>query len=223
MKINEIKDKTLDNLLYYAAQEASKELVDEMPAPESVEFSYEHERKMKKLFKNSKKISTKSYLKRASAIVAVFIIISGISIASVQAWRIRFLNFIMHITESNTELRYKENDTESSSYSADDVNLEYVPNGFKLSESRNSSGKIYLRFENKNLTFSLYIRQLDSTLNVDTENADAKVIKLNGKDAFITEKGDIIAIIWNSETKSFALSGNLSEEEIIKIAENIKN
>ena len=37
MKINEIKDKTLDNLLYYAAQEASKELVDEMPAPESVE------------------------------------------------------------------------------------------------------------------------------------------------------------------------------------------
>lgn len=129
----------------------------------------------------------------------------------------------MHITESNTELRYKENDTESSSYSADDVNLEYVPNGFKLSESRNSGGKIYLRFENKNLTFSLYIRQLDSTLNVDTENADAKVIKLNGKDAFITEKGDIISIIWNSETKSFALSGNLSEEEIIKIAENIKN
>ena len=223
MKINEIKDKTLDNLLYYAAQEASKELVDEMPAPESVEFSYEHKRKMKKLFKNSKKISTKSYLKRASAIVAVFIIISGISIASVQAWRIRFLNFIMHITESNTELRYKENDTESSSYSADDGNLESVPNGFKLSESRNSSGKIYLRFENKNLTFSLYIRQLDSTLNVDTENADAKVIKLNGKDAFITEKGDIISIIWNSETKSFALSGNLSEEEIIKIAENIKN
>lgn len=98
-----------------------------------------------------------------------------------------------------------------------------MPNGFKLSESRNSSGKIYLRFENKNLTFSLYIRQLDSTLNVDTENADAKVIKLNGKDAFITEKGDIISIIWNSETKSFALSGNLSEEEIIKIAENIKN
>ena len=173
--------------------------------------------------KNSKKISTKSYLKRASTIVAVFIIISGISIASVQAWRIRFLNFIMHITESNTELRYKENDTESNSYSADDVNLEYVPNGFNLSESRNSSGKIYLRFENKNLTFSLYIRQLDSTLNVDTENADAKVIKLNGKDAFITEKGDIISIIWNSETKSFALSGNLSEEEIIKIAENIKN
>ena len=58
MKINEIKDKTLDNLLYYAAQEASKELVDEMPAPESVEFSYEHERKMKKLFKNSKKIES---------------------------------------------------------------------------------------------------------------------------------------------------------------------
>lgn len=84
MKINEIKDKTLDNLLYYAAQEASKELVDEMPAPESVEFSYEHKRKMKKLFKNSKKISTKSYLKRASTIVAVFIIISGISIASVH-------------------------------------------------------------------------------------------------------------------------------------------
>lgn len=223
MKINELKDKTLDNLLYYAAQEASKELVNEMPEPERVEFSDEHKKKMEKLFKKQKRVPIKSYLRRISAIVAVLIVLSGISIASVQAWRIRFLNFVMHINESNPELRYKENDTEGNFYSAEDVNLEYVPGGFKLSESRNNNGKIYLRFENGDLTFSLYIRQIDSTLNVDTENAGAKVIKLNGKDAFLTEKGDIISLLWNNDMHSFALSGNLSENEIVKIAENIKN
>lgn len=223
MKINELKDKTLDDLLYFAAQEASKELVDEMPAPKSVEFSDEHKKKMEKLFKKQKRTPIKSYLRRILAIAAVLIVVSSISIASVQAWRIRFLNFIMHISESNTELRYKENDTEGNSYSAEDVNLEYVPSGFKLSESRNNNGKIHLRFENEDLTFSLYIRQIDSTLNVDTEDATAKEIKLNGKDAFLTEKGDIISLLWNNEMNSFTLSGNLSEDEIVKIAENIKN
>ena len=207
MKINELKDKTLDDLLYFAAQEASKELVDEMPAPKSVEFSDEHKKKMEKLFKKQKRTPIKSYLRRILAIAAVLIVVSSISIASVQAWRIRFLNFIMHISESNTELRYKENDTEGNSYSAEDVNLEYVPSGFKLSESRNNNGKI----------------QIDSTLNVDTEDATAKEIKLNGKDAFLTEKGDIISLLWNNEMNSFTLSGNLSEDEIVKIAENIKN
>lgn len=51
MKIDEAKEKALDELIKLVVDKAAKELIEEMPEPENVEFSKEHEKKMKKLFK----------------------------------------------------------------------------------------------------------------------------------------------------------------------------
>ncbi len=50
MKMDELKTKTFDDMLYFVAHEASKELIDEMPLPKNVVFSDKHKKKMHKLF-----------------------------------------------------------------------------------------------------------------------------------------------------------------------------
>lgn len=225
MKINEAKEKVLDELIKYAVEEAAKELIEEVPEPEEVEFSKEHEEKMKELFKQyskKKKASVSGNIKRMSVIAAVLIAMMGISIASVQAWRVRFMNFVMHITDTNTEIRYAEPEESGDTYQTEDVKLGYIPSGFTLSESRDGGEKLYLKFANGEQAFVLRIRIGDSIMNVDTEDADSKKIKVGEKEIFLTEKDDNYTLSWSQKEKTYMLNGNMHEEELLKIAEKIE-
>lgn len=225
MRIDEAKERALDDLIKYAVNEAAKEMAEEMPEPKKVEFSKEHEEKMKKLFKQyskKKKASFRGNIKKVIIIAAVLTAMLGVSLVSVQAWRVRFINFVMHITDTNTEIRYAEPEESGDTYQTEDVKLGYIPSGFTLSESRGGREKLYLKFANEEQAFALRIRIGDSIMNVDTEDADTRKIKVGDKEIFLTEKDDNYTLSWSQSEKAYTLNGNMPEEELLKIAEKIE-
>ncbi len=220
MKTDDLKNKAFDELLKIAANEANAELIDEMPPCEEVEFSKEHENKMRKLFAG--KVRRKKIFKRIVILAAAMILVLAISVFSVKSLRIKFMNFVLNYNETNTEIRYKVEEENKNSYTVGDIELEYIPLNFTIEETRNMEKMIYINFSDGDKSFFLNIRHETSASNLDTQEAGTEVIVLNGIKTFISEKDGVIALRWNSGVKVFALSGNIERKELIKIAENIK-
>ena len=228
MNDKELKEKIFEDLLRYATQEASRELAEEMPEIENVEFSARHNLMMKKLINTHRRKerlkSVRVIARRVAAVAAIFVIIAGVSVASVQAWRVRFLNFVMSFNSNNTEIRYEENQTNSDLYTIGDIIIEYIPDGFNLTGSNNADDYISLEFTNGDNYFDICARNINSNtaINLDTENSTASKIKINGMEALLVEKGGEVSLNWRTNNHSITLTGNLSKDEIIKIAENLK-
>jgi len=218
-------DKTTDDILTYAAMLADREIGEKLDEPdEEIVFSKEHEDKMKRLFrkewrKQSAKIFSK-YAQRAACVLLVVIIGSGVAIYSVEAWRIKFLNFVLEIGQPNTDFNFSDNG--GSSYSDDDITLEYVPMGFEMTDSYSTRQKVFLTFTSGEKYFQIVISDINSNSSIDTENGTIEKADVNGYEAVYTTNKNINALIWHNNELVFRIAGNIPKEEILKIAENIK-
>ena len=215
-------DKILDLLVCEAAIIANERIGEKTVLPkEQYEFSKEHEEKMQKLFKIEKnKVFFKNFQKysmRVVSILLVFIIISAISVFSVSAWRVKFLNFIFDSTKPNTEFQF--GDTKGNIYSNDEMTFEYIPDGFELIKSVSNESSVYLKFENEDLYFSFSSKNIESKIGIDTENGKIEQITINGYEAVYSENKNINALIWHNDEFAFTIMGNIPKVEIIKIAE----
>ncbi len=220
MKANDFKDKAFEEMLKYACREASKELIDEMPPCEEVEFSKEHEARMRKLFAG--KVRRKRYIKRIFLIAAVMVVLFSVSVMSVQGLRIRFMNFILNFTESNTKITYVDETEDKNSYKVGDIVFDYLPSGFVLDSTKNQGKVVYIKFNNADKYIEIKIKASNPVAYVDTERADAELLMINGIETFVAEKDNVFILNWNSDLKAFEIQGNIERDELIKIAENLK-
>jgi len=100
----------------------------------------------------------------------------------------------------------------------------YIPEGYWIDEisDMGDGSKIitYINDDGEDIDFW----ELDPTMktNIDTENADIiKYILINEKEGLFVLKKDLISISWSNDDKVFLLMANISEEEIMKIAESV--
>jgi hypothetical protein len=137
-----------------------------MPEPEKVEFSKEHEEKMRKIFKKErnklffKKIS--KYSKRVAIFFLALAVVSGVTIFSVEAWRIRVMNFIIEMNQTHSEIKFSEEITKGNSYKSNEITLGYIPEGFELERRDVSAGGIDLIFTGKENYFVFSMDDINS-------------------------------------------------------------
>ena len=229
MNKNELIDKVFDEVLYYAVSLAEEEMMKELEnnLDEKVEFSKEHVANMQKIFKvYRQKLFCKKIVDITKRVAIFFIIISvvgAISIMSVEAWRLKILNFFIEVKDNHSDIYLKEGMSDNNSYKIADITFGYIPDGFTVENTNNTKNNLFVQFTNgNNLYFSLNINDVDANLSIDTENADFKKIFLNGVEALLSEKGTIKILVWHNDKYMFTLIGNIETSELIKIAENIK-
>jgi len=226
MNSNVTTDKDFDDLLYYAVPLAAKELMDEMELPEKEpEFSKEHDAKMQKLFRRERnkllinKISV--YSKRVAIVLFITLVVAGLSLLSVEAWRIKVLNFVMEIKQTHSEINLSEEKT-GDTYNSDQVSFEYIPKGFKLENSDLKENRIYLLFKNDDQFFEFIMIRADGQMGIDTEQAQVKKININGNEAIYSTNNNINVLLWHDSNYVYSLEGNIIENELVNIAKNIK-
>ena len=222
--MNDIFDKMLDEYLDEAAKNAAGASYGE-ENDEDVEFSQMHEAKMERFFAaQRKKQSAKKYrriLKAAACVLLAVAVGSGVTIFSVDALRTRFLNFVFVPSKPNTD--YNFGDYAQNRYSDSDITLNYIPEGFKLADKVKSSESIDLLFKNDEKSY-FYFNVNDITVqsSIDTENATVENITVNGYDGVYISNDNINALVWHDNRYSYDIIGNISKENIIKIAKNLK-
>ncbi len=211
-------DKMLNDAAAVVAQEMAAEAEGTLEGYEKFEFSDRHKAVMDQVFAeyraNEKKKRHIKTVKRAAIILIACFTMFGATVFCVKGLRIKFLNYILEMYDSHTELKY-ENPLET-----EELELDYIPEGFQLKEYSNE-GYIFLNFEKAELYFHIIARNEDLRSNIDTEDAFVERIVINGAEVLLSEKNDLIILAFHDQEFYYTVSGNIGKAEIIKIAENL--
>lgn len=232
-KDNHSIDNAFEILLEQAVKNAGEEISESYPVPEEHEFSVEFENNMNRLFRKERnKLRIKNLISHSKRVAMIFLVIaiaSGITVFSVDAWRYKIINLWYEITEKDTEVKFhEENNIDETVETSGNLVLRYIPDGFELiREDIEGDGKlITLIFQKNDMTLMVSKKPLDGISYIDTEGAEVKTLTINGYDAIYSTKPRVNILVWNDGENVYTASATLgddevlSEEELIKIAEN---
>ncbi|WMJ76527.1 MULTISPECIES: DUF4367 domain-containing protein [unclassified Sedimentibacter] len=224
-----VTDKAMDAMLQTAASDIEDKAVDILLdgyEGQNHKFSEKHREDMQKLFKKERKFRSarriRTYSKRAAVIFIAVIAISAITISSVSAWRVRFMNFILERTQYDTNIKFTDGTSKADNYKFGEIKLEYVPEGFKLEKSESQKNHLYFAFRKDDEFFNFRTRDVRSSLSIDTEGANVKELTINGREALYSENDNIRILVWNYDEMAYILTGSISESELVKIAKSVK-
>ena len=225
--------KITDDMLYQAAPKAEKLWLDMLPSDNDLpehQFSKDFERKMKKLIRVQRRSPglTRfiSASKRIAMIALVVLTVSFSCLMCVEAYREKFLSIIIEVFEDFTQFSF------SSSWNADpelgEIEFDYLPEGMsevhREYDPQIDSQTIY--FEDAegrrfNISQDMVSGGGQTTMILDTEDAEVTNYDFNGYDATLVVKGEYTMLLCVDDFSCTLLSGDLSSEEIIKIANGV--
>lgn len=219
MAQDEIFEKLFNEMIDEAARQMSEQDHEDI-SPAEVHFSPEHEKKMQELFqkerrKNQKKHS--AHTKRLLCVLIACMIVSVGGVCSVGAWRIRLMNFFF--TPENPNTTFTFNDDHSYVYSDKEVYLNYVPEGFVLTDRSDNAPVISRTFSKEDKFFEFSIYSADGRLSLDTESGALEEITMHGLKGVTTSSNLVNSVILYDDNFVYCFTGNIAQNEIIKIAQ----
>lgn len=240
-KKNNPMDNAIDALIQSAASDIITEMFDEIDSSikdEDIHFSKEHTQAMNKIL-NCQSADVINHFKLNKRFILVAIITMTLVIAaalSVGADRLKFLNYFVNISDIGTDFRkspktnegvyyvdenLKESTNNTSEYKYS-IKLNYIPDGFTLTDSSEYSSMHDATYYNINKYFYVAKSIVSDTISIDTENAQTEYIDINGNKAFLSIKPNQIIMVWENNDILYHINGNIDKETIIKIAENME-
>jgi len=229
-QLNEkLLDKTLDLMIESVISEAEDKIVEDIlrdiDINEDVVFSDEHKKRMQKIFDiEQRKLRFNKlyyYSKRIAVVLLILIVVFGISLVSVEAWRVKVLNFIIEISDDSTGLAVVGNENENKSELSEyEFLLEYIPKGLELEYQAIDSEFITIQYASDEYYFNFSVSSANK-MRIDTENAAIHQLTINGRKAFYSTNDNVNILVWYDDNFIYDVTGTISKEDIIKIAENL--
>lgn len=192
-------------------------------------FSSQFEHNMNKLIKN---IGRKEKAQAAGKVIGKFAVtaatVMGIMFGGFLTQQEVYAavgNVIRSIFSTHDKYTY-QGSSEDMTFD-DTIRLEYVPEGYELRSVYYMGNANLLTYESedeKSLYFNYSLAE-DSSITVDNESHSYKeIIEYNEIFYFYkSEQDDFNTIIWFDGQYAYSIDAQISEDEIVKIAENIKS
>lgn len=244
MKDN-LLDEKFDKLIREAGIQAVLEMEEECANEEipKVEFSKEHEEKMKKFFaeykaqfENANKVETnvESNVKEAEfksanrlkprkmmSLIAATVAILALGITTVGAWKGSLISLYLKDKGEYSDLT---NGVAEKSLIIENVRFGYIPTDYEYTETRDTKKKLSLLFNHKeeDKYFCLEIERNMYNIKINTESGELGEDVVNDKDMIYSEKDGLNIITWFENNSQNTLCTNDSKKELIKIAEKIE-
>ncbi|NBJ16529.1 MAG: DUF4367 domain-containing protein [Dehalobacter sp. 4CP] len=236
----EYEDSLFRLVMYETAEKEGKALLEEreklkndpafVPSEEAVQkFRAQLDNILKKKKAYALRQKTFRILNRSAVAMLIVIILLFTTVASVQAIRVKVLNFFMDIQPKYTS--YQVNETGNVSGNGGPVvnwtNAyipTYIPEGYKVTNSSNSEMYKEIIFKNQQDMFIVYSELTEGSIaQVDTENASVfKEISINGHKGTLTVKNSTVTIVWQMEGHIFTVNASTDQDTAQKIAEEVK-
>lgn len=225
-----------DELLYAHAGRARDLWLSTLPKDEDLPPfvpSARFERKMKRLLaqqcRSPQANRTLLYAKRTAVAAMVVLAVSFGGLMTVQAHREKVVEFVTHVFHELTDYRFVKDAPDTGAVELPDLTFGYVPEGFELTEDRLVNGGRRRHFEYKNSSGEFFrLSQQGITADgdyhtiLDTEDAQTYPVTVNGNEGVFNTKSGYSTIIWSNGSVVYYLSGTISPDELILIAENLQ-
>lgn len=157
---------------------------------------------------------------------AMFILVAILSFSTVMAInaeaREKVLDWIIE-TFPKFSIFTSQKIDEDNPVELTSLKINYIPPGFELVDTNVGRTKLIYNYSTKNDQKLTIIFSLSSEVKsyYDTENAEIEEFVFKGSGAYIWQTSEITYLIWYQDGVECHISGNLSKDEIIKVAENI--
>ena len=236
-EINE-QENMMDSLYRYVGYRHSENVARELDEISKLAKDMEYPKELddwfagyienvKKSEKKAKRMAAAKRIANKAAMVAIVLMI-GLALVtfSVDALRIGVLNFIVETTQRYTSIKVgnvidKEDEVTIpwSSYYLP----EYITDGYSISRVEEFSDIRMIYYQNASGEVIEFSQSFGNyNYQIDTENAEATEVMINGTKGILADKNGDITLIWSNSDYTFFLFGKADREEIIKMAESIK-
>lgn len=227
--------KITDEMLFEHAAEARDIWLSTLPADEDIpeiQTSKAFEKKMQKLIKEQRRTPKTNkilrYMKQTVAAVLVVVVISFGGLMTVEAYREKVIEIVVHVFHELTDYRFYSEKSGVDEIVLPEISFEYVPDGMREVEDRiTGNNRRYILYERKNGDF-FELTQRPITADgshgkiLDTEDSAYETTNINGNEAFSNVKNGNSIIFWSYNNVIYDLYGNLDLTELKEIAEKIK-
>ncbi|MBE6687439.1 MAG: DUF4367 domain-containing protein [Ruminococcaceae bacterium] len=124
------------------------------------------------------------------------------------------------------DVKVADREAAEEEFSIENIEVTYIPDGFELYENRENEIKreySYKTTEGKELLIRFSIAETGD-YTVDSERLTKEKVTINGNDGFLfyNEKSIQGSILWGNEVYMCYVNGNISRNELIRVAEGVK-
>ena len=223
------EDALFEKIIFEAAKVKSADLekqaieLNKEPIPEEARARFMRE--LDKVYpEGGKKKRAKAAVRvprRAIAIaIACVVLVIVLIPATSEAVRRRINELIKKVMPQYTEYQLDE---EILGFDGKTYVPTYIPEGFTQIESVSTSSKHILSYrDDNNLYFDITISSASTVTQLNSEGAVIETVYIGEEYGELLTKGSWTGVIWSTETNIFTVDGELSEEEILEIARNLK-
>lgn len=167
-------------------------------------------------------------LPRAISVVAclaiLLVIAMPFAVAHISTIRIKVLQMLISIEEDHAKLNLVEDKSISFEVPADwrgDYYPTYIPDGYEVSYVSHYFATV--EFSNaEGRTLTLNECGESDQYNIDSENATMSYEFVNGQQVFVIDRATSATVAWSNGSKLYIVTGQISKEELLKIAESVR-
>lgn len=217
-------DRTLECATEDALEEFYAQFADEnnediqLPSEldERVRATFEKERAKERRTKRKKRIG-----KLAIAMAVVLVV----SVGSVDAWRVKFWNFVIEIGENNFQIRFKDDEQPPKIRPSQDIDMpEYIPKHYQIEDVFTGGTKNTIVFKDDNDNKLYYeISDSSSTSYIEYSEDDKEETKINGNEGYLIKNAEYNCVVWEWNGNVYLLRGTISMKDLLKMAESVKH
>lgn len=205
----------LEEISFLSSEQWIDSFPEEIPKHK---FSKKHNDKMKEFFEPESKDDKHRLSKNTIRFLLIAAILLSITITAfaVPASREFIINKLPNHSEYNVTDGGEVEKVKS-------VEVNYIPEGFEKVEESKSKYNYYYNYKKGKMNFSVEKLIISGTIYFDTEEYDGENIDINGTEAiYYRSDNNLSGIIFNNGEYIFIVSGNIDEEELVKIAQSVK-
>jgi len=200
--------------------------IDKVIIPYSLNewFSIFLAERMKSELKDKKLFSKSSFSKTAVVFLILIFLTACVSL-SLKPVRAKVFDFFITTYEKFAEILsgtktgdiQRDNNNDSTFYP------EYLPDGYFFTDRiALDTTTTYFFSNNEGDMLEFTMSDKGAALQIDTEGAVFREVAISGFDGIISFKDDKTILIWYNDVSTFVISGRISMEDIVRMAENIK-
>ena len=227
--------KITDEMLFEHAAEARDIWLSTLPDDEDIPdipTSKKFEKKMQKLIKEQRRTPKTNkilrYMKQTVAAVLAVAILSFGGLMTVEAYREKVVEIVVHVFHELTDYRFASEKSEVGEVVLPEISFGYVPEGMEeITDNVFADNSRYIVYEDDDGNF-FELTQTAIGSNgafgtiLDTEDSNYEMTSINGNEAFSNVKNGNAIIFWSYNNVIYDLYGNLDLTELKEIAEKIK-
>lgn len=168
----------------------------------------------------------KKYTSRAAMIAILLISSMMIVTVTVEAVRVRVLNFFLEVNESYTEIQVQVEDDDQPTPDIDQEGFyypKYIPDGYSYEDNRSFGKSIMMTFTNGKEKMTFDQSPNGASYQLDTEDAETLDIAVGENKGLLILKENRVILFWHDELNSYTIiSYDVEADEIMKMAESME-